>query len=73
MTDFSAPDERRYDPRDPDNALVALFKHHAIENIAKSKEAGRPIFDDVEYVEIRAWLKTSDFPGNGDIGGRHPH
>jgi hypothetical protein len=38
---------------DPDDALVALFKHHANHNEAKSIIAGRPIFDDVEVVEIR--------------------
>jgi hypothetical protein len=50
----------RGDPRDPDNALVALFKYRAVENPAKSKLAGRPIFDDVEEVEIRA-------PGSKDV------
>src|SRR4030095_1111044 len=42
------------DPRDPDAALVPLFRYRAIENPAKTREAGRPIFDDVEEVEIRA-------------------
>jgi hypothetical protein len=37
----------------PDDLLIVLFKHLAIENEAKSREAGRPIFDDVEHVEIR--------------------
>jgi hypothetical protein len=41
------------DPRDPDSALVALFRHRAVQNDARSKEAGRPIFDDVEEVVIR--------------------
>lgn len=45
--------------QDPDAALVATFKHLAIKNDAKSLEAGRPIFDDVEVVEIR-------FPGKRD-------
>jgi hypothetical protein len=60
MSDFSPPETRRFDPRDPDNALVALFKHYAVENEAKSRAAGRPIYDDVEYVEIRA-------PGSKDV------
>lgn len=36
-----------------DADLIALFKHHAVQNEAKSREAGRPIFDDVEMCEIR--------------------
>jgi len=40
--------------QDPDDVLVALFKNHASLNNAKSVEAGRPIFDDIEVVEIRA-------------------
>jgi hypothetical protein len=40
--------------RDPDEALVVLFKHIAVENEAKSRQEGRPIFDDVEHVEIRS-------------------
>jgi hypothetical protein len=32
---------------------VALFKHHAEINRAKSATASRPIYDDVEVVEIR--------------------
>ena len=43
--------------RDPDAALVALFKHHAIQNEAATAKAGRPIFDDMEVCEIR-------FPGS---------
>jgi hypothetical protein len=60
MSNFLPPEARQHDPRDPDNALVALFRNHAIENLAKSKEAGRPIYDDVEYCEIRA-------PGSKDV------
>lgn len=45
--------------RDPDAALVVVFKSIAINNPAKSLEAGRPIFDDAEVVEIR-------FPGRRD-------
>ena len=40
--------------RDPDASLVAVFKNMAIQNPAKTAEAGRPIFDDREVVEIRA-------------------
>ena len=46
--------------RDPDDVLVVLFKHLAQENEAKSLEAGRPIYDDVEVCEIRA-------PGSKDV------
>ena len=46
--------------RDPDEVLVALFKNHASLNNSKSVEAGRPIFDDIEVVEIRA-------PGSKDF------
>jgi len=42
-----------FDPRDPDAALVVLFKHQAVPNAAKSLEAGRPIYDDIEVCEIR--------------------
>ena len=40
--------------RDPEASLVAVFKNMAIPNPAKTAEAGRPIFDDREVVEIRA-------------------
>jgi hypothetical protein len=33
--------------------VVPLFKIHSIKNEAKSKEAGRPIYDDMEVVEVR--------------------
>ena len=46
--------------RDPDEALVALFKTHATLNEGKSIKEGRPIFDDIEVVEIRA-------PGSRDF------
>jgi hypothetical protein len=39
--------------RDPDAATVALFKHHAIKNEAKTVKEGRPIYDDMEICEIR--------------------
>jgi len=39
---------------DPDAALVPLFKTYAMPNPAKSAKEGRPIFDDMEVVEIRA-------------------
>jgi hypothetical protein len=50
------------DPRDPDASLVALFKHHAIQNKAKTAKEGRPIFDDMEIVEIRFPGSRSVFP-----------
>jgi hypothetical protein len=37
----------------PDDLLIVQFKILALENEDKSKLAGRPIFDDVEQVEIR--------------------
>lgn len=37
----------------PDDKLVALFKHLAVYNKPKSLKEGRPIFDDIEVVEIR--------------------
>jgi DNA primase len=46
--------------RDPDDNLVVLFKYMAMENSAKSLEAGRPIFDDVEVCIIQS-------PGNKDV------
>jgi hypothetical protein len=46
--------------KDPDAAAVALFKQYAKPNELKTREAGRPIFDDIEIVEIR-------FPGMKDI------
>lgn len=42
----------------PDATLAVEFFLDAIENGAKSREANRPIFDDVEMVRIR-------FPGDG--------
>lgn len=38
--------------RDPDDAVVAIFKQFATKNDGKSAAAGRPIFDDVEMVEL---------------------
>jgi len=40
-------------PTGTDDDLVPLFKHLAVPNEAKSRTAGRPIFDDIEVVEIR--------------------
>jgi hypothetical protein len=37
-----------------DTGLVAVFRNGIVKNVAKSVEAGRPIFDDVELVEIRS-------------------
>lgn len=46
--------------RDPDAAAVALFKNLAKKNETKSLKEGRPIFDDIEVVEIR-------FPGSRNV------
>src|SRR6516225_4089070 len=47
-------------PQDPDASLVATFKNHAILNDAKTAAEGRPIYDDMEIVEIR-------FPGSRSV------
>lgn len=39
--------------KDPDASVVALFKHHAIKNEARTAKEGRPIYDDMEICEIR--------------------
>ena len=46
--------------RDPDENLVVLFRHLALEDHAKTLAEGRPIFDDVEVCEIRS-------PGSKDV------
>lgn len=46
--------------RDPDDLLVVLFRHLAVQNHAKTLQEGRPVFDDEEVCEIRA-------PGNKDV------
>lgn len=51
------PNQFRIDPKDPDAALVAVFKNHAVPNEAMSAKEGRLICDDVEICEIR-------FPGS---------
>jgi hypothetical protein len=45
---------------DPDDMLVVLFKHIAVLDPVRTKEAGREIFDDMEVCEVRA-------PGNKDV------
>jgi hypothetical protein len=45
--------------QDPDAALLAVFRHVALQNPAKTLKEGRPIFDDMEVCEIR-------FPGRRD-------
>lgn len=47
--------------RDPDASIVALFKHTAVKNDAKSADAGRPIYDDREVCELR-------YPGSRNVG-----
>ena len=49
----------------PDDNLFVKFYTHPRENQAKSKEEGRPIFEDVPYVEIRS-------PGDKDNIVRKP-
>jgi hypothetical protein len=47
--------------KDPDDAVVAIFKDYAVKDEAASAAAGRPIFKDVEIVELR-------FPGTKNWG-----
>jgi len=42
------------DPRDPDAALVVLFRLHSEKNEARSAAEGRPIHEDMEVCDIRA-------------------
>lgn len=54
-----------------DALLVPVFKTIAVPNEAKSREAGRPIFDDMEVVEIRFGgdrNKISVFPAHAETG-----
>lgn len=44
-----------------DKGVIAIFKNGFVKNQIRSAEAGRPIFDDVEIVEIR-------HPGSRDYG-----
>ena len=44
-----------------DTGLVAVFRNGIVKNINKSTEAGRPMFDDIELVEIRC-------AGSKDVG-----
>jgi hypothetical protein len=44
-----------------DKGVVAIFRNGTVKNNVKSVEAGRPIFDDVELVELR-------YPGTRDYG-----
>jgi len=39
--------------KDPDDAVVAVFKDFAVKNEAKSAASGRPVFDDIEICELR--------------------
>jgi hypothetical protein len=43
-----------------DKGVVAVFRNDIVKNPGKSIEAGRPIFDDIEVVELR-------FPGSKNI------
>ena len=50
--------------RNPDDALVPLFRNHAVLNPARTAAEGRPIYDDVEVVDLRV-------PGSRNFG-THP-
>jgi hypothetical protein len=57
------------DKNDP--LVIPVFKIHTQKNEAKSKEAGRPIFDDMEVVEVRFAgdrNKISVFPAHSICG-----
>jgi hypothetical protein len=57
------------DKNDP--LVIPVFKIHTQKNDAKSKEAGRPIFDDMEVVEVRFAgdrNKISVFPAHSICG-----
>ena len=47
--------------QDPDASIVALFKNMAVKNEAASAIQNRPIFDDMEVVELR-------YPGSKNVG-----
>jgi hypothetical protein len=59
MTMLNAQTDYRPTPTS-DAALVPLFKQLGVLNEAKTAKEGRPIYDDVEVVEIRA-------PGSRDV------
>ena len=44
-----------------DKGVVAVFRNDVVKNKMKSAEAGRPIFEDIELVELR-------HPGSKDVG-----
>ena len=48
-------------PNDEKSGVVAVFRNDVKKNVLKSAEAGRPIFDDIELVELR-------YPGSRDVG-----
>jgi hypothetical protein len=57
------------DSKDP--LVIPVFKVHTQKNDAKSREAGRPIFDDMEVVEVRFAgdrNKISVFPATSICG-----
>lgn len=49
MSDFASFDALT---RADDSKLPGLFSIEAVQNMKKSEEAGRPIFEDVEYIRI---------------------
>ncbi len=54
-----------------DHLVIPVFKNHVVKNEAKSKEMGRPIYDDIEVVEVRFAgdrNKVSVFPANSICG-----
>lgn len=54
-----------------DSVLNPVFKNHSVYNEAKSRVAGRPIYDDMEIVEIRFpgdRNRISAFPAHAESG-----
>ena len=47
--------------QDPDASVVALFKTLAVKNESESIKQNRPVFDDVDVVELR-------YPGSKNVG-----
>lgn len=57
---------------DNDDLMTVTFKYHSVLNEAKSKEAGRPIFDDKEVCEMKSAANrqtTWVFPAHQDAPG----
>ena len=63
--DFDYHDFQRSKQSELDKTLLVKFRIHPVQNKLKSDEAGRPIFEDKEYIDIR-------IPGNRSAGASRP-